>query len=78
MPCLKRQGCVTWGHSAPYMHNGQFDSLEEVIEFYQQTSELARKKQLRNASPDLTGIHIEEQDVAPLAAFLRALNEDYE
>jgi cytochrome c peroxidase len=60
------------------MHNGQFDSLENVIEFYQETSKLARKNQLRNASPDLIGIHIEKQDVASIAAFLRALNEDYE
>lgn len=75
---FKTPGLRDLGHSAPYMHNGQFDSLEEVIEFYRETSELARKKQLRNASPDMIGIHIDEQDVAPLAAFLRALNEDYE
>jgi cytochrome c peroxidase len=75
---FKTPGLRDLGHSAPYMHNGQFDSLENVIEFYQETSKLARKNQLRNASPDLIGIHIEKQDVASIAAFLRALNEDYE
>ncbi|MCP5291333.1 MAG: hypothetical protein H6938_02145 [Burkholderiales bacterium] len=60
------------------MHNGQLDTLENVIEFYRQTAEMARDGQLRNASPDLLDVHIDAHDVAPLAAFLRALNEDYE
>lgn len=60
------------------MHNGQFDTLENVIEFYRQTAGMARDGQLRNASPDLLDAHIDARDVAPLAAFLRALNEDYE
>jgi hypothetical protein len=39
---------------------------------------MARNGQLRNASPDLLDVHIDARDVAPLTAFLRALNEDYE
>jgi hypothetical protein len=75
---FKTPGLRDLGHSAPYMHNGQLDTLENVIEFYRQTAGMARDGQLRNASPDLLDVHIDARDVAPLAAFLRALNEDYE
>ena len=45
---------------------------------YVTVSGLARTAQLRNGAPELSAMHISESDVAPLAAFLRALNEDYE
>lgn len=64
--------------SGPYLHHGKADTLEEVIEFYIRMSRLARDGKLRNAAPELSGIQLKQQDVAPLAAFLRALNEDYE
>jgi hypothetical protein len=41
-------------------------------------SALARAGKLRNPAPELSGIFLKETDIAPLAAFLRALNEDYE
>jgi hypothetical protein len=49
-----------------------------VIEFYIRMSRLARDGKVRNAAPELSGILLKEEDIAPLAAFLRALNEDYE
>lgn len=64
--------------SGPYLHTGRMDTLEEVIEFYMRMSSLARAGKLRNASPEMAGIFLKQEDVAPLAAFLRALNEDYE
>jgi len=64
--------------SGPYLHHGKADTLEEVIEFYIRMSRLAREGKVRNAAPELSGIQLKAQDVAPLAAFLRALNEDYE
>lgn len=64
--------------SDPYLHHGRANTLEEVIEFYIRMSRLAREGKVRNAAPELAGIQLKEQDVAPLAAFLRALNEDYE
>jgi hypothetical protein len=55
-------------------------SDEEILRavFYVTVSGLARAGQLRNGAPELSAMHITESDVAPLAAFLRALNEDYE
>lgn len=64
--------------SGPYLHHGKADTIEEVIEFYIRMSRLAREGKVRNAAPELSGIQLKHQDVAPLAAFLRALNEDYE
>lgn len=64
--------------SGPYLHNGSKDTLEEVIEFYIRMSRLARDGKLRNSAAELSGILLKEEDIAPLAAFLRSLNEDYE
>jgi len=64
--------------SNPYLHNGSKDTLEEVIEFYRRMSRLARAGKVRNPAPELSDIFLRPEDVAPLGAFLRALNEDYE
>ena len=39
---------------------------------------LARAGRMRNPAPELAGIALTRSNVAALAAFLRALNEDYE
>ena len=65
------------GQSNPYLHNGAMDMIEDVINFYMTTSKLAREGRLRNASPELSSVNFNAADVAPLAAFLRSLNEDY-
>ena len=65
------------GQSYPYFHSGAMDTIEDVLRHYVATSELARAGKVRNASPELAAVHIDAADVAPLAAFLRALNEDY-
>jgi cytochrome c peroxidase len=75
---FKTPGLRDLGHSAPYFHDGSFDSLEAVVTFYRETAALARSGALRNAAPELARLSIDAADVAPLAAFLRALNEDYE
>ena len=54
--------------TAPYMHNGQFDTLRDVIEFYDRggiPNELL--------SPLIFPLHLAEQEKADLEAFLRAL-----
>lgn len=66
------------GHSAPYMHDGSRDRLEDVITFYIDSAARARAGVLRNGDEELEAIHIGSSDIVPLAAFLRALNEDYD
>ncbi|MDT8402990.1 hypothetical protein [Sulfuriflexus sp.] len=66
------------GHNAPYMHDGSKDTLEDVLAHYVQVAHLARAGKLRNSSADIEAVSLTASDIKPLAAFLRALNEDYE
>jgi hypothetical protein len=75
---FKTPGLRDLGHSAPYMHNGQFSTLNSIIDFYRSTSDQARALTLRNGALQLQGIALTASDVAPLVAFLRSLNEDYQ
>lgn len=66
-----------WFQSAPYLHTGQKDTLEDVVRFYVASAGLARASLLRNAAPELSAMVLTVDDVEALAAFLRSLNEDY-
>jgi cytochrome c peroxidase len=66
------------GHSNPYFHSGQFNTLEEAVGFYVTASALAKSNQLRNSDQQLLNINISNDDVPALVAFLKSLNEDYE
>ena len=62
--------------SEPYLHTGQMNAIKDVLTFYVNFSSLARGGMVRNAAPQLSGISLDESAVAPLAAFLRALDEE--
>jgi hypothetical protein len=54
------------------------DTMEDVLNFYLTASTNARAGMARNAAPQLSGILSDASAVAPLAAFLRSLDEsDY-
>jgi cytochrome c peroxidase len=74
---FKTSGLRDLGHSAPYLHTGQSSTLESVVFFDTFTSDLARANRLRNGDTKMAGIFLSKRDLAPLAAFLRSLNEDY-
>ena len=65
-------------HSAPYMHNGQFGTLDNIIGFYRGVSAQARAGALRNGATQLHGIALTAGDATALVAFLQSLNEDYQ
>jgi len=75
---FKTPGLRDLGHSAPYMHNGSLDTLRDVLNFYVTTSAKARAGALRNPAPQIADVRISTDDIDPLAAFLRSLNEDYD
>ena len=75
---FKTPGLRDLGHSAPFSHTGQVDTLEGVIKGYISNSQKARDGELRNGDPLLKRIALIEEDIAPLVAFLQSLNEDYE
>jgi cytochrome c peroxidase len=76
--CFKTPSLRDLGHSAPYLHNGAKDTLEAVLDFYREFSAMARKGEVRNPDPKVANIFLATKDVAPVAAFLRSLNEDYD
>ena len=75
---FKTPGLRDLGHSAPFMHNGQFNTLDAVIDFYIDVSAQARAGTLRNGATQLQGIALKPDNIAALAAFLKSLNEDYQ
>ncbi len=75
---FKTPGLCDLSHSAPFMHNGQFAALSNIIDFYIDVSVQARAGTLRNGAVQLEGIALTTSDVASLVAFLKSLNEDYQ
>ncbi len=60
--------------TAPYMHNGAFATLEEVIDFYAQGG--GRSRGVENVDPFVLGFDLSEQEKADLVAFLYALTDE--
>ena len=60
--------------SAPYMHNGSFATLDEVIQFYEDGGG-AQGIDVR-LDPDLRGFRLTPQQDADLVAFLHALTDE--
>ena len=54
--------------TAPYMHNGSFATLEEVVRFYNQGG-VANE----NLSPLIKPLNLSDAEVSELVAFLNAL-----
>jgi hypothetical protein len=66
------------GDSAPYMHSGHFDTLDNVVLFYHHAGEFARDGQLRNADPQMQNIALDHPELPDLVSFLESLDEDYD
>ena len=64
--------------SSPYFHNGGKISLEEVVQFYINSSQLARQGLLRNAPAEFQSMSLSADDIEALTAFLLSLTEDYD
>ena len=75
---FKTPGLRDLSHSAPFMHNGQFATLNDIIGFYINVSGQSRAETLRNGAAQLQGIALKIGDVASLVAFLKSLDEDYQ
>ncbi|MGE0883531.1 MAG: cytochrome-c peroxidase [Blastocatellales bacterium] len=63
-------------YSEPYFHSGNVASLENALSEIIRLSEMARAGRIREADEELLNIRLKEADVAPLLAFLNALNEE--
>jgi cytochrome c peroxidase len=61
--------------TAPYMHNGMFKTLREVVEYYSHPDKVVQGSINRDKALDL-GINLAEDEVSDLVAFLEALTDD--
>ncbi|WP_026993990.1 cytochrome-c peroxidase [Flectobacillus major] len=59
----------------PYMHNGMFKTLREVIEYYNQPDAIVRNGINRDLSLSAP-LNLTKSEIADLEAFLRALTDD--
>ncbi len=64
--------------SSPYFHNGSELQLQDVVQFYANSSQLARQGLLRNAPTEFQKMSLSQDDVNALTAFLLSLTEDYD
>ncbi len=64
--------------SSPYFHNGSKLRLQDVVQFYINSSQLARQGLLRNPPPEFRNMSLSNDDLNALVAFLLALTEDYD
>ena len=64
--------------SSPYFHNGGKLQLEDVVQFYINSSQLARQGLLRNAPAEFRNMVLSSDDLNALVAFLLSLTEDDE
>ncbi|PTM12139.1 MAG: hypothetical protein DA408_11855 [Bacteroidetes bacterium] len=58
--------------TAPYMHDGRFAKLDEVIDHYNTGGQYAE-----NVDPNVRPLHLNEQDKADLLAFLATLTDTF-
>jgi cytochrome c peroxidase len=61
--------------TAPYMHNGQFKTLREVISYYNKPDEIVANSINRDLSLSQP-LGLTEQEIVDLEAFLQALTDD--
>src|SRR5262249_37322681 len=63
--------------SAPYLHTGGKNTLDEGLQFYLNMAGLVRGGEKRNPDPEIGRIRLTPPDILPLRGFFRALTEDY-
>jgi cytochrome c peroxidase len=62
--------------TSPYMHNGVFKSLEEVIDFYDAGGGRGKKMTVTNQTLSSDSLHLSASDKKELLAFIYSLNEE--
>jgi len=60
----------------PYMHNGRFQTLEEVVDFYSNGGGMGEGLQLPNLDDKIRRFKLSDQEKRDLIAFLHALTDE--
>ncbi len=62
-------------HTAPYMHNGVFSTLEQVIDFYDAGGGQGKGLTVENQTLSADSLHLSPQEKKDLIVFIRSLDE---
>ncbi|MBS1773497.1 MAG: cytochrome C peroxidase [Bacteroidetes bacterium] len=63
-------------HTAPYMHNGVFRTMEEVIDFYDAGGGIGHGLKIDNQTLSSDSLKLNKTEKKNLLAFIRSLNEN--
>jgi cytochrome c peroxidase len=63
-------------YTKPYMHNGVFTTLEEVIDFYDAGGGAGKGLKISNQTLSSDSLRLTKKEKADLIAFIQSLNED--
>lgn len=63
-------------HTAPYMHNGVFKTLEQVIDFYDAGGGAGRGLKVENQTLSSDSLKLTKTEKAQLISFIKSLNEN--
>lgn len=77
IPRLKLRDCAIWKIPA-LISTAEALQLQDVVQCYVNSSQLARMGLLRNPSSEFANMSLSQEDINALTAFLLALTEDYD
>ncbi len=63
-------------HTAPYMHNGVFTSIDQVIDFYDNGGGAGHKLKVNNQTLSSDSLHLSTDEKSQLKAFMQSLDEE--
>jgi cytochrome c peroxidase len=72
---FKTPGLRNVERTAPYMHNGAFKTLEEVVEFYNDGGGRGRGQEPYSQDSKVAKLDLTEQQKKDLVAFMKSLND---
>ncbi len=72
---FKTPGLRNVERTAPYMHNGAFKTLEEVVEFYNDGGGRGRGQDAYSQDSKVAKLDLTEQQKKDLVAFMKSLND---
>lgn len=62
--------------TAPYMHNGTYQSLEEVVDFYNKGGGVGLGFSLENQTLPSDKLNLSKQEIADIVAFMKTLTDE--
>lgn len=72
---FKTPGLRNVARTAPYMHNGGFNTLEEVVDFYNDGGGRGRGLEVYSQDAKVTRLNLTQQQKKDLVSFMKSLND---